>query len=272
MMKRIMAIVLAVMLMMCAQSALANEAGMTAEKVMIVANCNDWVSMRTDADKSSERLAEVPKGAVVACRSQEQGFAYCEYDGMTGYIMTDYLEEAEVINGIVLVTERDYNLSSESMNVMCYDAQGHLRWKRTISTTQVTELNGTAAFVAGIPEQPRVAQFTFDGGLTLVDGFTGDKLWTLTCEESGLSGGPCWAVGADGTMYIGGYYGPDPVAISMEGEVLWQVKAQEDAYWLYEIEVTDEGIVCTYDCIGEHAASGRICYGFDGTELWVDMD
>lgn len=269
-MKRLMAILLAALLLMGAQAALAEEA---ASNNMQVINCDEWVSLRASADASSERLSKVPAGALVMeCEPAEQGFIRCQYQGVSGYIMAKYLTPAEAVTGPRLMTTRQCDSSGERMHIDCYDNQGALLWQRDIASTYATELDMTAAFVAGTAEQPCVALFAAGVGLTLADGITGQDIWTLSCEEAGLSGGLCWATGEDGTMYIGGYYGPDPVAISMAGEVLWQSQPSQEAYWLYEIALTDEGVVGTYSCIGEHAAPGRICYSYAGEELWVKMD
>ena len=77
------------------------------------------------------------------------------------------------------------------------------------------------------------------------------------------------AVGEDGTVYVGGYYGPDPVAISASGELLWEADSGRDTFWLYDMEITDEGVVCTYDAIDGAPGPAEICYGFDGSVAWV---
>ena len=79
-------------------------------------------------------------------------------------------------------------------------------------------------------------------------------------------------MGEDGTIYIGGYYGPDPVAISMSGEVLWKAQAAEDAYWMYRIDLEEDGVLGVYECIGTPETSGRIRYSYEGEELEVQMN
>ena len=61
---------------------------------MRIANCNDYVSLRKKADKSSGRLAKVPLGTpVLAYPDEEQnGFVLCVYGDQYGYILAEYLE------------------------------------------------------------------------------------------------------------------------------------------------------------------------------------
>ena len=60
---------------------------------MVVVNCDEWVSLRAEPSKSSERLAKVPLGAVVAdCLYPQDGFISCSYEGVRGYILEEYLE------------------------------------------------------------------------------------------------------------------------------------------------------------------------------------
>ncbi len=59
---------------------------------MTVVNCQDWVSLREKASASSARLAKVPLGAEVTdCRQVSEQFIYCRYQGVYGYIQSQYL-------------------------------------------------------------------------------------------------------------------------------------------------------------------------------------
>lgn len=56
-----------------------------------VVNCENWVSLRVRADTSSKRIAKVPKGAVVEAYAYNSTFTLCDYNGMRGYILNEYL-------------------------------------------------------------------------------------------------------------------------------------------------------------------------------------
>ena len=60
---------------------------------MKVVNCEEWVSLREKPDAASECLVQVPLGALVEnCSTKTKAFIYAEYNGLSGYIMAQYLE------------------------------------------------------------------------------------------------------------------------------------------------------------------------------------
>lgn len=59
-----------------------------------VTKCTSWVSLRKEADTSSERLAKVPLGATVKSCVLTGSFVKCTYGGKTGYILAKYLKDA----------------------------------------------------------------------------------------------------------------------------------------------------------------------------------
>ena len=62
--------------------------------IMMVDNCREWVSLREAPDRGSRRLAKVPLYALVTDAEWTDGcgdFLFCDYDGQTGYILSEYL-------------------------------------------------------------------------------------------------------------------------------------------------------------------------------------
>ena len=58
-----------------------------------VVKCEEWVSLREKPDASAECLVQVPLGALVEnCSTKNKTFTYAQYQGLSGYIMTQYLE------------------------------------------------------------------------------------------------------------------------------------------------------------------------------------
>lgn len=250
---------------------------------MKVANCEEWVSLRQSPSTSAGRIAKVALGETVTnCAPASNGFIRCEYQGMTGYILAGYLVEATpqgrfgdpifeaVVNGFRVLAYRGYENDGELLLVECLDAQNNLVWSRETNVTYATELDCADAFLGGAMENPRLMLYNSNEGLYALDFFTGEEIWFLTKETVNLGGSISHAVAEDGTMYIGGYYGPDPVAISVDGEVLWHGDPRHDAYWLYEITIAEDGIIAVYDCIDEHETAGQVTFGFDGTMLSVE--
>jgi len=63
---------------------------------MEVVNCNEWVSLREEPSTKSQRLVKVSLGAIVSnCRQVNHEWIYAEYDGYSGYILTEYLEPSD---------------------------------------------------------------------------------------------------------------------------------------------------------------------------------
>ena len=86
-------VLLALMLMLPAFCACAET---QVYSVMEVVNCEQWVSLRKEPSPYAVRLKRIPLGAVVTdCRYENSEFTYCVYDGMGGYVMTEYLGYTE---------------------------------------------------------------------------------------------------------------------------------------------------------------------------------
>lgn len=255
---------------------------------MVVVNCDEWVSLREAPSTSAARITTVPLGAVVYnCTPYTGDFTQCEYSGMVGYILSEYLQTVDgdapsasqtehgrlilehAIEEYTVYAYYDFAANGESLYVECLDAQGIQVWNYASSVPFSTELQGADAFIGGTEERPLVLVFNAGEGIYALDFYTGQVQWLLPNDTVNFGGGISHAVSSDGTVYVGGYYGPDPVAIDVDGNVLWEAKPDHDAYWMHEIEVTEEGVVATYDCIDEHEAAGQIIYGFDGTVLNV---
>ena len=97
-----------------------------------------------------------------------------------------------------------------------------------------------------------------------VDFYDGEFIWQLS--ES-LGGSICHTVAEDGTIYIAGFEGPDPVAISVDGELLWRSFVDnDDIYWSYLLEITEDGILCSYDS-GDDTQYYAVLIGNDGSVL-----
>lgn len=283
-MKRILAALIALMLLSCACCSLAEES-------LRVVNCESWVSLRSAPDTQAERLAQVPLGAYVTGEYDPYAqFSHCSYEGVSGYILNEYLAPAEEAQAEDLMPEgtvildgaaaglrvqavRSSDGYKEKLWVGCTDADGALLWSYSAGPVNMTELDQTDAFLNSAAAEPFVAVYSSDCGLVALDLQTGAERWTLPNEVVNLGGSLSCAVGGDGTMYIGGYYGPDPVAIAPSGELLWESSSrygEKDGYplefwWLYDLKVEDAGLAATYDSGSEHA--GSVLFGLDGRML-----
>ena len=258
--------------------ALCIPCGALAEGMLKIVNCQDWVSLRSAPSTQAERLAQVPLGALVTGEYDPYAeFSHCSYGGVSGYILNQYLEAPALyaqVDGRTIIAERSYAGSGEVMERACLDANGSELWKRVFQSPYSTELDCTDAFVAGTAAEPTVLVHVSGVGLTALNLYTGQEKWTLGEDVVSLGGSLSCAVGEDGTMYLGGYYGPDPVAISVDGEVLWQsssVYGEQDGYpmefwWLYALELGPDGLTATYDMSADERG-GQVLYSLDGQML-----
>lgn len=239
---------------------------------MRIVNCQEWVSLRAEPDSAAQRFAEVPLGATLRGYYQSNGdFTQCEYQGTVGYILSQYIEvvsddqsidsvptaapdqELQFAGGSVRVWNT-LNDACEEMLLECVDAEGNSLWTYATQSLATTELESLSVFLNESAAQTMVMVHNSYYGLIALDAQSGESLWTLPCAEVSLGGSIHTAVAEDGTMYIGGYYGPDPAAISPEGKLLWQSSSlHEDPdwgetpfYWMDRIEITSDGIDVHY--------------------------
>ena len=255
-MKRILAILLCLLLLLPALPALG--AGARGR----VVNCEEWVSLRAAPDTTAERLAKVPLGAEVTdCALAGNGFVACAYAGQAGYILGDYLSDSRVggsytrvladdqLAGLRIVIEASETAKGEAVRATAYAEDGALIWRQELATEQRTELTLVDGFPGGVEKRPLVYLYAMGDGLTAYDAASGEAAWRVPTDAVNLGGSITHAVGADGTIYVGGYYGPEPVAISSAGEVLWQASTGSDIYWLYDIQVMPEGVLASYEVV-----------------------
>ena len=162
-----------------------------------------------------------------------------------------------------IVARRIFQEDREYLAVAALDADGNQLWKQETATGGLTELTLTDAFIGGIAARPLVMLYNAEEGLYAIDAATGSARWLLGTDEVDLGASLSHAVNGMGVAYIGGYYGPDPVAIDANGTVLWQASSgRDDVTWLRDIELTADGLVCGYDNIG--GAAGTILYDYSG--------
>lgn len=264
-MKRIITLTLTLLFLMTA-AGLADS--------MFVVNCDEWVSLRKSPSTSSERLKKVPLDATVTdCEWVDGDFTRCTYEGVTGYILDKYLEpietgEAETVldevmlrGGVDVLAYRQYG-EGETLTVTASASNGPELWTVTTGTDYITELTATDAFIGGAADDPRVMLYNASEGLSCLELDTGRVIWQLPEAEIHLGASLSHAVDGDGTMYICGYYGPDPVCVDVDGHVIWQSSAgSDDIYWPYEITIEDNGIVTRYAMMdSDTETEGRITY------------
>lgn len=249
---------------------------------MRVVKCQQYVTLREKPYKTARELARVPLGAIVYnCSSiqQKKSFYYCEYDGIQGYILAKFLEPAPeyepavtsattrkmtmdevAANAEIILDWQDYNITvlaarefvrnaktkTEILRIGCY-IDGDPLWghEEMIETTADTPV--LRAFIAGTKDDPAVMIYDGGYGLTMLDLLTGTERWTVFTGSCSLGDAAAVAVGKNGNMYIAGTEGPDPVAISPEGRIIWKTRVIDpDVYAPYQITLESDTISVRY--------------------------
>ena len=142
---------------------------------MMVVNVNEWASLRAKPNANSAQLQKIPLGGVVSgCVQVNDKYVECVYNGQTGYVAKQYLQEyvpsyshsgfdslgvdmptleafeslgTEVLkysfNGYTAVARRLYYGEKEELKVVCYDASWTPRWSTGVESDHATELYST---------------------------------------------------------------------------------------------------------------------------------
>ncbi|MDO5143344.1 MAG: hypothetical protein Q4E72_01860 [bacterium] len=265
---------------------------------MQISNCNEWVSLRQKPDTNAKRLAKVPLDAIVQnCRYSENDFFYCEFGDQSGYILarylTPYLENGTPLHADIIpsdLDEQEMELvgsevlryqpqqltvlavrtteSGEMLQIGCFDTNHDMQWGYTSYVNNIAELMYTDALIGGTQQQPYVIIYNSHSRLLAVDIADGHELWHIDTQVQQLGAGILHVLAEDGTLYIAGYYGPGPTAVSVNGEVLWQSAPDDSAiYWPMRMEIQDERLVVTYESSNQ-AGENVVAYSVkDGAVL-----
>ena len=211
----------------------------------------------TEEEKAPKSILENVENAPVESYNEET-----EYDD-------DFVILDTVANGVRIIGRQIYQPECEYLMAVGLDASGKELWKNETTTDSITELMQTDVFIAGTADAPLVMMYNACRGLTAVNPATGEVVWEIFKKDLNLGGSISHAVDGNGVAYIAGYYGPDPVAIDANGNVLWQASSgSAEATWLYRMELSDEGIACSY---GKMAGEeyGTIVYDFSGNVVSI---
>lgn len=249
---------------------------------MRVVWCKEWVSLREEPKKTSNRLAEIPLGDIVySCTDiNDPRFYKCEYQGQTGYVLKGYLIPApeceppesssitkkmtlEEITGTgeTVLDWKDYNMSVvaahekinengkdwEVLRIGCFIDNTPI-WGHEEKCEVFSSYDMLKAFIGGVSDDWQVMVFNGAYGLSLLDLLSGKERWCVTTASCPMGNAAAVTTGPDGTIYLAGTDGPDPVAIALDGRVLWQSDIKDpDVFKPYEISVQNGAVQVKYE-------------------------
>ena len=188
-------------------------------------------------------------------KKQVHMFTKCEYEGQEGYIMSKYLGAApefepvetkaenvvmtreEIIgSGEIVLEWKEFNVSVlaarertsengvtwENLRVGCFiDDEPEWGYVESVQTKDAEKK--LKAFMGGTEDEPQVYVYDSEYGLMMFDLMDGTEQWLISRNSCFLGDAGVVTSGANtGILYIAGTAGPDPVAISAEGNILWQ--------------------------------------------------
>ena len=172
-----------------------------------------------------------------------------------------------------IVASRSFEADGEILRVGCYEYETDPVWGYCTSVNYVTELTATEAFLGGTAQNPAVMIQNTDQGLYKVNIWTGEVEWIIPAKELQMSGCISYVVDdSTGMIYMCGYYGPDPVAISPDGDIRWRADADnDDIYWPYHLSLENGVVVTRY---GGYCEYGEFVVAYrqsDGKNEWMDI-
>ena len=218
-------------------------------------------------------------------KKQYKLFIRCEYEGQEGYILRKHLVPApdcepvetkqnndlmsrDEITGSgskdreIVLDWQEFNVSVlaayhvanennenwEYIQIGCFIDEEPI-WGYTEAVRQTGEQPNLKVFMGGTEDEPQVYVYDAEYGLTMLDLMDGVEVWTLTKYNCPLGDAAVCKVGENtGILYIAGSNGPDPVAISSEGNILWKSKIDDpDVKGPKEIRLNPNDIEVSYE-------------------------
>ena len=259
---------------------------------MQVVHLSDWLALREGPGTDYKRIAEIPANAYVTdCLYVNAHWVHVTYEGQSGYAYAQYLAKAtkpvekhvgfselaslpsyssfkkvgeEIIDTksgkFHIAVRRAYTDHSEQLLAVIYDFVEKPLWT-AFEEHEGTEQLSTAAFLAGTPDNPYLVMFNSDKGFTArAIGEKSTLLWTNDCANQGTakesvlpSGGLTAVVDQDGTIYAIGSADEAPIAIDVNGNLLWS-GINPDPLLIrgaVEMTVTEEELAVLYGAEGQ---------------------
>ena len=214
-------------------------------------------------------------------KKQAELFIRCEYEGQEGYILKKHLQPApefepaetkqdseimskeEIIgNGEIMIDWKEFNVSVLAAYEEIPDQDGTWKyvrigcfidedpiWGYTEAVKQIGQNMTLKAFMGGTEDEPMVYVYDEAYGLSMLELMDGTEVWTVLSTNCALGDASVYTFGEyTGILYIAGSDGPDPIAVSSEGNILWQSEIDDpEVYGPTEIVLNTNDIEIRYE-------------------------
>ena len=212
---------------------------------------------------------------------QADKFIRCEFEGQEGYILKKHLKPApefepaetkqdseimerdEIIgNGEIIMEWKEFNVSVlaayeeipeneavwKYVRIGCFIDEDPI-WGYTEAVKQTGQEIALKAFMGGTEDEPMVYVYDEAYGLSMLELMDGTEVWTVLSDTCPLGDASVYTFGEyTGILYITGSNGPDPVAISSEGNILWRSQIDDpEVYGPQEIVLNTNNIEVSYE-------------------------
>lgn len=130
---------------------------------------------------------------------------------------------------------------TQTSTLKAYDKNRKLLWTYKTPSVKMTELDNISKYF----RKNNLVYIIVSGHVITLNESTGKVKWKSKVDVGGSN---FYAFDSKGILYVGGYYGPDIVAIDKKGKSLWSVKDASDGanYWPYKIELEKKKIKVCY--------------------------
>ena len=264
-MKKLISLLFVLILLFCGSTAGADRQVVEKDQFYIgamrVVRCNSYVSLREAPNKTSKQLAKIepdeivyycspaPEYEPVETRSESKKMTREEIIG-SGNIVFEWTEfNVSVLAAYEVITEKEGELPWETLRVGCF-IDDEPEWGYIEQVQQSGQFKNLTAFIGGTEDEPQVYVYDAEYGLIMLDLIDGSEQWVLSKDACSLGDCAVVTAGANtGILYVAGSDGPDPVAISAEGNVLWRsVIDDPEIYGPTEIILNPNDIEIHYEC------------------------
>ena len=169
--------------------------------------------------------------------------------------LTPHANAAAKVTKIAQSYIEDTENSRQRSVIKGYTKAGKLVWTYKTGWAVQTELETISSYF----QKGSIVYLVVEGKVIALNKNTGKVLW----KTKSIAGASVhYAFDKKGVLYIGGYDGPNVVAIDKKGKILWQVAdaSKGKAYWSYKINLLSDKIEIAYESDSDYEGRAYVDY------------